>query len=320
MNKIKKEIKKFICKSTGEEIIFPIAYIEGNTNNNNNKTLAVIGGMHGSEFTGIEAAIKLLHDLETNKLEINGRLIITTIFNIPAFMENRAFIVPNDNKNPLRLFPGEENGSYTEAMNYYFWNEILINADYCIELHGGDIPESIANCIYVPIVENEITDSISRKMAEVYNIKYIIDTKMNKDNKYGGAYSRLAFKGIPSILTEAGGNGILDENNVQVHYDGIKNIMIYLDVLSNEEIKNTEERVILNYTGSIKSDCNGMWYPYVKTGDAIKKGDKVGEIRDYFGSKIKDIISDYNGIVCILKSSPSLKIDDSLVEINEIKK
>ena len=96
--------------------------------------------------------------------------------------------------------------------------------------------------------------------------------------------------------------------------------MIYLDMLSNEEIKNTEERVILNYTGSIKSDCNGMWYPYVKTGDAIKKGDKVGEIRDYFGSKIKDIISDYNGIVCILKSSPSLKIDDSLVEINEIKK
>ena len=43
MNKIKKEIKKFICKSTGEEIIFPIAYIEGNTNNNNNKTLSFIG-------------------------------------------------------------------------------------------------------------------------------------------------------------------------------------------------------------------------------------------------------------------------------------
>ena len=160
MNKVVKKILKFKCGE--EDIIFPVAYIEGESEG---PTLAIIGGMHGSEFCGIEAPIKLLKDIEANKLKIKGKLIITTIYNVPAFRENTAFVVPEDNKNPLRLFPGKEKGSYTEVMNYYFWNEVLQDIDYCIELHGGDIPEKIANCIYVPIVDDKKTDSISKKMA-----------------------------------------------------------------------------------------------------------------------------------------------------------
>lgn len=315
MNKVRKEILKF--KYGEEDIIFPVAYIEGESEG---PTLAVIGGMHGSEFCGIEASIKLLKDIEINKLQIKGKLIITTIYNLPAFRENAAFVVPKDNKNPLRLFPGEEKGTYTEVMNYHFWNNVLKDVDYCIELHGGDIPEKIANCIYVPIVGDEKTDSISKKMAEVYNIKYIIETEMNKENKYGGAYSRLAFRGVPSILAEAGGNGLLDDINTEVHYDGIKNIMIYLNMLENEKIKDSEKRIILNYTGSIKSDSDfGMWYPLTDAGEFVKSGDTVGEIRDYYGEKIKEIKASYDGIVCILKTSPSLKENDSLIEINKIK-
>lgn len=315
MNKVRKEILKF--KYGEEDIIFPIAYIEGESEG---PTLAIIGGMHGSEFCGIEAAIKLLKDIETNKLKIKGKLIINTIYNIPAFRENAAFVVPKDNKNPLRLFPGEEKGTYTEIMNYYFWNNVLKDVDYCIELHGGDIPEKIANCIYVPIVGDEKTDFVSRNMAKVYNIKYIIETEMDKKNKYGGAYSRLAFKGVPSILTEAGKNGLLDNINTEVHYNGIKNIMIYLNMLENEKIKDTEDRIILNYTSSIKSDIDfGIWYPLVEVGGFVKSGDTIGEIRDYFGEKIKDIKASYDGIVCILKTSPSLKENDSLIEINKIK-
>ena len=42
-----------------------------------------------------------------------------------------------------------------------------------------------------------------------------------------------------------------------------------------------------------------------------------------FEKQIKDVISDYEGVVCILKTNPSLQIGDSLIEINgieEIKK
>ena len=120
MNKVIKKILKFKCVE--EDIIFPVAHIEGESEG---PTLAIIGGMHGSEFCGIEAPIKLLKDIEANKLKIKGKLIITTIYNVPAFRENAAFVVPKDNKNPLRLFPGKEKGSYTEVMNYYFWNEVL---------------------------------------------------------------------------------------------------------------------------------------------------------------------------------------------------
>ncbi|WP_028329439.1 succinylglutamate desuccinylase/aspartoacylase family protein [Brachyspira alvinipulli] len=152
-------------------------------------------------------------------------------------------------------------------------------------------------------------------MAEVYNVKYIIDKEVGKDYKHKSAYSNLAFKAIPSILTGACGNGV----NTEIHYEGIKNIMIYIGMLNDKQLKYTEEKIILNYKGSIKSDVDGMWHPSVKMGDIVKKGDKVGEIKDYFGKKIKDIISLNDGVVCLLKKNPHIKLDDSLIEINEIK-
>ncbi|WP_028329440.1 succinylglutamate desuccinylase/aspartoacylase domain-containing protein [Brachyspira alvinipulli] len=156
MNKIRKEICKFKCQTTGEEIIFTVAYVEGKLDSNSRKlkyhTLAIIGGMHGSEFCSIEAIIKLLNDLESNKLLINGKLIITNIFNLTAFKKNINFTIDSENN---------ENNS--ENMNHYFWNEILKDVDFCIELHSGDAPISIANCIYVPVVGEQITDTIIKK-------------------------------------------------------------------------------------------------------------------------------------------------------------
>lgn len=318
MNKIRKEISKFKCQTTNEEIIFTVAYVEGNIDSEYKlkfQTLAIISGMHGSEFCSIEAIMKLLNELESNKLLINGKLIITNIFNLTAFKKNIDFNINNSNKTSFRLFEYRENENNAENINHYFWNEILKDVDFCIELHSGNMPISVANCIYVPIVGEQITDTISRNMAEVYNIKYIIDKEVGKNYEHKSAYSNLAFKAIPSILTGACSN----ESDTEIHYEGIKNIMTYIGMLKNEQLKYTEEKIILNYKGFLKSDVDGIWYPSVKTGDIVNKGDKVGEIKDYFGKKIKDIISPNDGIVCILKKNNHIKSNDPLVEINEIK-
>ena len=129
---------EFKYRNTGEPIRFPIGTIHGVSDG---PTLVVLGGMHGSEFVGIEAAIRLFKEVDPNKLK--GTLKVGMIYNMPAFVNNLGFLVPHDGRNPMSSFPGTPLGTYGEAMAYYFDQAVLSTADYFVELHGGDIPEAL---------------------------------------------------------------------------------------------------------------------------------------------------------------------------------
>ena len=43
--------------------------------------------------------------------------------------------------------------------------------------------------------------------------------------------------------------------------------------------------------------ATGCWYPWVKTGDMVKKGQKIGEARDFFGELVDDLYASRDGRV-----------------------
>ena len=63
---------EFKFPPTGEAIRFPVGTVHGVEDG---PTLVVLGGMHGSEFCGIEAAIRLLREVEPEQLKgtLKGR-------------------------------------------------------------------------------------------------------------------------------------------------------------------------------------------------------------------------------------------------------
>lgn len=123
----KTEVLEFKYKNTGEAIRFPIGTISGTEEG---PTLVVLGGMHGSEFCGIQAAIDLYNEIQPENLK--GTLIIGTIYNLPAFINHTGFVVPQDGKNPMSTFPGKLDGTYGEVMAYHFNENIISKADYFI--------------------------------------------------------------------------------------------------------------------------------------------------------------------------------------------
>ena len=155
----------FQYRNTGEPIRFPVGTIYGE---NDGPTLLVLGGMHGSEFAGIEAAIRLFNEVDPTKLK--GVLKVGMMYNVPAFENNLGFLVPHDGKNPMGTFPGSRIGTYGEAMAFYFNQEVLSKCDYFVELHGGDIPESLTPFVMHLSGGDPVVDEKSRKMAEVYDI------------------------------------------------------------------------------------------------------------------------------------------------------
>ena len=63
-------------------------------------TLCVTAAMHGSEYAGIEAALRLAHDLDPG--EVKGHVLVIPVLNQPAFWERAAHVVPLDGKTPAK--------------------------------------------------------------------------------------------------------------------------------------------------------------------------------------------------------------------------
>lgn len=308
----KTEWLEFTYGKTGEPIRFPIGTIYGKEDG---PTMVVLGGMHGSEFCGIQAAIDLFNFIDPQKLK--GSLIIGTIYNMPAFLNHTPFIIPQDGKNPMSTFPGSLDGTYSEVMAYHFTKNVLDKADYFIELHGGDIPEALTPFVMAPVMGNPAVDKKSEDMAVAYNIKYIIRSTSRASTKFGAAFANTAAEGIPSLLAEIGQQGILNLNDTRTHLTGILNVMIMLGMIDGTVIDNVN-RIYLKDNPTIRSETIGMWYPFVKLEQRVAKGEILGEVRDYFGNHIEDIKSPVDGVVCAIRTSPSVGFKQALAYVYEI--
>ena len=304
---------EFKYRATGEPIRFPVGTIYGV---GDGPTLVVLGGMHGSEFAGIEAAIRLFNEVDPTKLK--GTLKVGMIYNFPAFVNNLAFVVPHDGKNPMSTFPGSLIGTYSEAMACYFDQKVLSKADYFVELHGGDIPESLTPFAIYPITGNTKVDEQSKAMAMVYNVPLIFQGKINDPAKPPrSAFGVTAMRGKPAVLCESGQQGILKMEEVETHLIGLRNVLIHLGMMSGQ-IVNTVKRIFLDSQPAVRSEVEGMWYPAVSLNEEIKQGQVVGYIRDYFGQKIAEIKAPVDALVRVVRTSPVVRAGNVLLEYGRI--
>jgi predicted deacylase len=299
---------EFKYRATGEPIRFPVGTIHGAADG---PTLLVLGGMHGSEFAGIEAAIRFFNEVDPQR--IKGTLKVGMIYNLPAFVNNLGFLVPHDGKNPMSTFPGTPIGTYGEAMAYYFDQEVLSKCDYFVELHGGDIPEALVPNDFHIVTGNEPVDAMSKSMAEAYNIQYVFMAKQEPTEEVHWACGVCARRGKPSILCESGQQGILKMEEVETHLTGLRNILIHLG-MTDGKVVNTVKRIYLENHSSIRSEVQGMWYPSVKLNDQVKKGQQVGVIRDYFGKEIMQVNTTQDGIVTVIRTNPNVNVGNVMME------
>ncbi len=304
---------EFKFPNTGEPIRFPVGTVYGA---GDGPTLAVLGGMHGSEYCGIEAAIQLFNWVDPAKL--SGTLMVGMIYNLPAFQNNMGFVVPQDGINPGRSFPGKPDGSFSQVMAYHFNQEFLSKADYYVELHGGDIPEALVPWIFVPITGNEAVDEKSKAMAQAYNISLICHGKVAQPPPAtGSAFVMTALRGVPAMLTDSGQQGILNLDDAGRHLTGLRNVLIHLKMMDGAMVS-TVKHMISEQHLAYRSEHVGMWYPYVKLGDWVGEGQLAGQIRDYFGDPIFDVKAMFDGHVTVVRTSPNTAVGNVLFELDRV--
>jgi predicted deacylase len=267
----------------------------------------ITGGVHGGEYPGIEAAMRISRELDPG--QVRGAVVVVNPVSLPAFHARRQYVVPEDGKNLNRHFPGDPAGSLSQRMAFTLM-EVGRNVDAWVDLHGGDIHEALVPfTIYSDVAEPDVV-ARSRAMAAVYGIPNVIASA----SVNGGTYSAAAAAGVPAILTEAGQLGRLDEDCVEIHLKGCRNVLRSLGVLPGEPEPVEPLRALSRLEWRF-AEQSGCWYPCVALGDTVEEGQAVGQVRDYFGEVLREYVAPASGVVLFLLTSLAIDEGDPLLAV-----
>src|SRR5207237_4046798 len=125
--------------------------------------LALVPGAHGTEDASIIALERVIERIDPAAL--SGTLIVVPLVNIQSFEKKVPHVNPVDNKSMNRFYPGRMDGTQTERALYMMTKEVVDKCNYLIDLHGGDLDESLRPYSYWPLSGNADQDKITREMT-----------------------------------------------------------------------------------------------------------------------------------------------------------
>ncbi len=278
----------------GATISVPVATVRGATDG---PTVAIVGGVHGAEYAGIEAVRRIIAWAGDNLA--SGRMVAIPCLNVPAFYGFAAHVNPIDGENPARAFPGSAEGSYTERMVHLAWESVLADADFIVDVHGGDIEEELVDYSQINLNGDPTHDSATEALALALDMPFFVRRAAPAEPvRANGTICQIASGiGIPAALAESGSHGELDEASVNVHLKGLRNVLQHLKIASGTPTIEHERPMLLHRFTGIAAPVDGLWYPAVKKGDVLTKGQPVGEMRDFFGNPLSTVICDEDAAI-----------------------
>jgi predicted deacylase len=299
----------------GEEIRFPVGTVQGEADG---PTLVIVGGVHGSEYDGIEAVKRVFEWVDPGRL--SGTLKTVPCLNVPAFYGLAMHVNPVDEQNPARCFPGDAEGSYTERMVDLLWREVVLGADAVIDVHGGDLEEELVDYSQINLTGDSTVDRTAEGVALALDMPFFCrraapDVLPTRD----GTLCQIAgTNGIPAALAESGSHGILDEACVAVHLKGLKNVLSYLGMVEQPQTLEVEKPTLLHRFVGVAAPVSGLWYPSVTKGDTIRKGQTLGVMKDFFGNDLELIVSDEDAVILGVMTVLARQENDMLMGVGTL--
>lgn len=279
----------------------------------NGPCLTIIAGLHGCEFVGIEAARRLLS--ETDLSNLKGRLRVVPIANLPAFYGRSEAVVPYDNINPNRVFPGKADGSYTEVLADLITDSVIKGSDALIDIHGGDIFELLVPYSGLSGAGSDETQARARDLAEVYDLPYVLRSERLPGRVEGAGPLREAAHnlGVPAVLHESGGQALMKEVDITTHLRGMLNTLRHMGMLPGDPVRRGHQKFM--ETDFWRAPVAGLFYPFSNLTERVDEGQVVGVIRDVFGAVAEEVVAPYTAEIIAIVTSLSCRKDGVLYQV-----
>ena len=281
--------------------------------------LALVAGAHGTEYSSILALERLIDLLDPAPLA--GSVIIVPLVNVASFEQKITHVNPVDGRSMNRMYPGRLDGTQTERASWLITKQVVEPSDHLIDLHGGDLDESLRPYSYWTKTGDARQDSISHGMVLAFGLDHII---ISADRPKDPAQSRYlentaSTRGKPSLTAEAGYAGTTETDDIEALVSGCLSVMRYLKMLPGAPSV-VEHPVWIERIPAVASEATGIFHPLVKRGAYVEKDMKVGYVTDYVGRTIFEARAPEAGVVLYIRAVPSMTKGETIASIGVVAK
>ncbi len=282
----------------GTSLTLPLVELRGALEG---QTITISAGVHSREYIGIQALLELTRELDLQTLR--GRLRILPCCNYQGFVQRSGDVMPQDGKNLNRVFPGDPEGSSSQRLAAFLEEEFLTSTDFLVDLHSGGFCETLTPHLYFHGTAAPEVRAQSRRMGELTSMPYLVESSAEN-----GFYSWAGQLGVPAILLERGGCGLVVPRQVEAHKEDVRRILRGLGFLEDGEQPAPCPHQMITTAFYEDAPASGCWYPTKQAGDLIRPGELLGEIRGLFGELLFQARARVGGV--ILYQTASLGIEE----------
>jgi len=232
-------------------------------------TFLLTAGIHAAEYTGILAAIRLGRWLEP--AFVHGTIVVVPVLNRPGFFERTVYVNPVDGENLNRVFPGRADGSWSDRFTHHLLTDVVARCNYAMDLHAGDMIEDLEPFVIFSRTGDAAVDRETQRMIDAYGVHWAT-VSIPTGERPGMLYAAAAERGVPAIIAESGRCGLVEEEAIVRHVEGVKNIWRTLGIVVDAPAQEVEPPRVLSRFEWLRSDHEGIFLCGVEVGDVVRRG------------------------------------------------
>jgi predicted deacylase len=280
--------------------------------------LALIAGVHGSEYAPIMALQKLRPQIDARKLR--GTVVMVHAANLPSFLRRTIYYNPIDWKNLNRVFPGKTEGTFTERLAHFLTTNVIERCDYLVDIHCGDGNEALLSYVAYPVTGKARLDSTMAEMALTFGIERIVIVRRAlKPDSTVYCSSTGAARGKPTLAIENGQLGMTDQDSIDRIVSGLQSLLRLLKMTEGQPLR-MQNPTYVDSTKTARSPATGILYPKVKIGQLVKKDDILAIITNFFGETIAEVRAPMAGMVMYNAVTPPISAGETVASIGAVRK
>jgi hypothetical protein len=234
------------------------------------------------------------------------------VLNLTAFRARTPFLVPDDGKNLNRCFPGDPEGTMADRLAHAAFTQLIQGSDALIDVHAGDMVEALEP---FALYDTGPAEARALELATAYGLGYVIRQEPGPGRAVGGTTSTAAADiGIPAIIAEAGGCGLVETAAVAAHVRGLDRVLAALGMIDGPAAAPAAAPVRLGRFLWLRSTSEGWWEPAVRPGEQVAEGQALGTVSSLDGAEVlQPVTAPAPGIPMFITSSPAVAADGLLL-------
>jgi uncharacterized protein len=269
--------------------------------------LCLLAGVHGCEYSSIAAVIRFMRGLDAERLA--GSIVAVPVVNPESFRSRTPFVSPADGKNLNRCFPGDPEGTFSDALADLVFRRFVRGSDALLDLHGGDMVEALEP---FALYDASPVEERSLEIARAFGLPWIVRAEESASPVAGTSSGAAAALGIPAAIAEVGGCGLLEQHAVEAHMRGIGRVLERLGMAESAASADGPQYSVDRFVW-LRSAHEGWWQPAAGAGALVARGELLGTVSDLHGEQLERIESPEEGVLLFVTSSPAVAANGLLL-------